>query len=88
MRGVYPLCAMMSHDCTCNTVHTILDDNTMLVIAATNISKGQQVTGRLIAIIIYILSIDYGGSMLDRSNFGHDLVLTFAKYVIYNLILV
>ncbi|XP_018006371.2 SET domain-containing protein SmydA-8 [Hyalella azteca] len=45
VRGLYPLCAMMSHDCTCNTQHTIMDDHSMVVVASRNIAKGQQITG-------------------------------------------
>ena len=46
IRGVYPLCAMMSHFCCNNTHHTLLDDMTMVVIASTPIKKGEQITGK------------------------------------------
>ncbi|KAF2350506.1 SET domain [Trinorchestia longiramus] len=45
VRGLYPLCAMMSHDCTNNTQHSIMDDHSMVVVASRNIAKGQQITG-------------------------------------------
>lgn len=44
IRGVYPLCAMMSHFCRNNTHHTLMDDMTMVVIASTPIKKGEQIT--------------------------------------------
>ncbi|XP_037789283.1 SET domain-containing protein SmydA-8-like [Penaeus monodon] len=44
VRGIYPLCAMMSHFCSCNTHHTLMDDMTMVVIASRPIKKGEQMT--------------------------------------------
>jgi len=44
VRGLYPMCAMMSHDCASNTHHTLLDDMTMLVVASRPIKKGEQLT--------------------------------------------
>ncbi|XP_071534111.1 uncharacterized protein [Panulirus ornatus] len=44
VRGIYPLCAMMSHFCVNNTHHTLMDDMTMVVIASRPIKKGEQVT--------------------------------------------
>ncbi|KAB7504610.1 Protein msta, isoform A [Armadillidium nasatum] len=44
-RGIYPLCAMMSHDCSSNTHHTVMDEMVMLVLASRNIYKGTQITG-------------------------------------------
>ncbi|XP_045604494.1 SET domain-containing protein SmydA-8 [Procambarus clarkii] len=44
VRGIYPLCAMMSHFCVNNTHHTLMDDMTMVVIASTPIKKGEQMT--------------------------------------------
>ncbi|KAK3879935.1 hypothetical protein Pcinc_015529 [Petrolisthes cinctipes] len=44
VRGVYPLCAMMSHLCSNNTHHTLMDDMTMVVIASRPIKKGEQMT--------------------------------------------
>ncbi|XP_042215469.1 SET domain-containing protein SmydA-8-like [Homarus americanus] len=44
VRGIYPLCAMMSHFCVNNTHHTLMDDMTMVVIASTPIKKGEQLT--------------------------------------------
>ena len=36
---------MLSHSCTPNTHHTIADDMTMVMLAATSIPAGQQITG-------------------------------------------
>ncbi|KAK7073041.1 hypothetical protein SK128_003472 [Halocaridina rubra] len=44
VRGVYPLCAMMSHFCSNNTHHTLMDDMTMVVMASRPIKKGEQIT--------------------------------------------
>lgn len=45
VRGLYPLCAMMSHDCFSNTHHTFTDDMTMVTVASRNIAKGEQISG-------------------------------------------
>ncbi|KAF2350507.1 SET domain [Trinorchestia longiramus] len=45
VRGMYPLSAMMSHDCFSNTHHTFTDELTMHTIASQPIKKGDQITG-------------------------------------------
>ncbi|XP_076045541.1 SET domain-containing protein SmydA-8-like isoform X2 [Oratosquilla oratoria] len=45
VRGIYPLCAMMSHDCSSNTHHSVMEDMTMVVVASRQIPKGHQATG-------------------------------------------
>ncbi|XP_068208669.1 SET domain-containing protein SmydA-8-like isoform X2 [Palaemon carinicauda] len=44
VRGIYPLCAMMSHFCCNNTHHTLMDDMSMVVLASKPIKKGEQLT--------------------------------------------
>jgi len=44
VRGVYPVTAMMSHDCRPNTQHTTLDDHSLVLRAAQPIAAGAQIT--------------------------------------------
>ena len=44
-RGLFPLSAMISHECVSNTLHTFTDNMTMVMIASRDIKKGDQVTG-------------------------------------------
>ena len=51
VRGLYPLTAMMSHDCKSNTHHTLMDDMIMLVLASRDVPKGKQLTSNTIILI-------------------------------------
>lgn len=42
-RGIYPLTAMMAHECVRNTKHYVNDDFEMRVIASTFIKKGEMI---------------------------------------------
>jgi hypothetical protein len=48
VRGLFPLSAMMSHDCYSNTHHTFTDDMTMIMVTSRPIKKGEQVTGEVV----------------------------------------
>lgn len=44
LRGIYPVAAMMNHDCSPNTRHCFDQDNKIVVESSKNIAQGQEIT--------------------------------------------
>ncbi|RXG53888.1 Protein msta, isoform A [Armadillidium vulgare] len=80
-RGIYPLCAMMSHDCSSNTHHTVMDEMVMLVLASRNIYKGTQITGTVrCGIVNRLTNMIYTELQQANENDPLELEVIFKKY--------